>query len=228
MPSTYNLIIITAAALPCLLIIRWIIRYDAAKPEPRLLILKLFGLGLLTPLIAALIEMFSIPLCELLPSAIIVPAQAFLGIALVEESVKLAAMVLILRRRQEFDELLDGAVFGITAAMSFALVENIIYVWGASDPLRLALLRGITAVPLHALAGGLMGLAWARFKIESKGSVGEALLIAVLIHGAYDWVLMDTRVNALLIWPILLSGWTYFLIVLHRARREDRAAGRMF
>lgn len=225
---SYGLYIILAAVIPCFFYIWLLARFDRFKPEPRILILKLFAAGLVTPLAAMLLEMVSIPLCELLPTGISIPAQAFLGIAVVEEGVKMAALVMIVRKRKEFDEILDGAVYAVAVAMGFALLENILYVFGSESAMSVALIRGFTAVPLHALAGGYMGLALARDKIESKGGVSAAFLIAVLIHGAYDWILMDNRLPGFLIYPLLIAGWWLLIRALRKARKDDILAGRHF
>ncbi len=224
----YGIYILLAALLPCVFYIWLLDRFDRFKREPRKLLIKLFAAGLITPLAAMLLEMISIPLCELLPLGIVIPAQAFLGIAAVEEGVKMAALVIIVRNRSEFDEILDGAVYAVTVAMGFALVENIMYVFGSGTPISAAMVRGFTAVPLHALAAGFMGLALARDKIESKGSLSAAFLIAVIIHGAYDWFLMDPRLPAFLIYPLLAIGWWLLIKALRKARRDDILAGRHF
>ena len=226
--SPYSLSIILAAVLPCFFYIWLLNHFDRFKREPRLLIFKLFAAGLVTPLIAMLLEMISIPLCELLPPGISIPAQAFLGIAVVEEGVKIAALVIIVRNRSEFDEILDGAVYAVAVAMGFALLENIMYIFGSDIPMSVAIIRGFTAVPLHALAGGFMGLALARDKIESKGGLSSAFLIAVVIHGAYDWFLMDSRLPDYLIYPLLLIGWWLLIRGLRKARKDDILSGRHF
>lgn len=224
----FGLYIILAAVLPCLFFIWLLGHFDRFRKEPKLLILKLFALGLVTPIVASLLEAITLPLCGLLPSGIVIPAEAFLGIAFVEEGVKLAAMLLILRRRREFDEVLDGAVYAIAVSMGFALVENIMYVFGSEAPMAVAMIRGFTAVPLHALAAGFMGLAIAREKIESKGSIAGAFIVAVIIHGAYDWFLMDERLPNILIMPLLIAGWWLLIRAIKKARKDDILAGRHF
>jgi len=222
-----NLVIIAAAALPCLILFRFVDRFDSQRPESRRLIAKLFVGGMAAAVAAIVAELILVPLAGFAPPAYAVPARAVLAIALPEEALKLTALVLIVRYRRDFDEILDGAVFGTTAAMGFALVENIIYVFGAPDPMATALVRGLTAVPLHALAGGFMGLAVARDRIASRGGIGIALLIAVAIHGLYDVFLMDPRVPGILIAPLLIVGWILLVLDLRRAREDDRRAGRI-
>ena len=224
----YGIYIILAAVLPCIFFIWLLDHFDRFKKEPRILLIKLFAAGLVTPLAAFLIELVMIPVCNVLPSGLVIPAQAFIGIAVVEEGVKLAALVMIVRKRKEFDEILDGAVYAVSVAMGFALLENIMYVFGSDAPMSVALIRGFTAVPLHALAGGFMGLAVARDKIESKGSITAAFLIAVIIHGAYDWFLMDSRLSNLFIYPLLITGWWLLIRAIRKARKDDILAGRHF
>ena len=226
MTAAYGAVILAAAALPCLAFLLAVDRFDRFKKEPRRLILKLFALGMGTPLAAAAVELVSVPLCGFLPEPLVILSQAFLGIAVVEEGVKLTLMTVLVRHRREFDEVLDGAVYGVAVAMGFALTENIFYVFGGEAPVAVALVRGLTAVPLHALCGGLMGLSVGRFKVTSKGSVAAAFLVAVAVHGAYDWSLMDPDIPSVMIAPILLVGYTVFIARLRSAREDDFESGR--
>jgi protease PrsW len=226
MSVPYGAVILAAAVLPCAAFLWAVDRFDRFKKEPRGLILKLFLFGMATPFAAAVIEMISVPLCGLLPESLIVPAEAFLGIAVVEEGVKLALMMLIVRRRREFDEILDGAVYGVSAAMGFALTENLFYVFGNEYAVAVALVRGVTAVPLHALAGGLMGLTVGRFRMTSRGSIAAGFLIAAAIHGAYDWSIMAPQIPSVMIVPVLLIGYAVFIGRLRSARKDDLESGR--
>lgn len=226
MIAPYELTILAAAIMPCFIFVWLLDRYDRFKKEPRRLLIKLLVAGMVSVVAAILIELPLGYFLAFLPEKLVVPAEALLGVAVPEEAVKLAAVMIVVRRRDEFDELLDGAVYGVTAAMGFALLENILYVFGSEDAMSVALLRGFTAIPLHALAGGFMGLAIARFRIVSKGSIGSGFLIAVLIHGLYDWFLMDTRVPGWPILPILVIGWWILIRQLRKARKEDCLAGR--
>lgn len=226
MTTAYGAVILAAAALPCLAFLWAVDRFDRFQKEPRRLIMKLFVLGLGSPLIAILLEMISVPLCGFLPEPLVIFSVAFLGIAAVEEGVKITLMMILIRHRKEFDEVLDGAVYGIAVAMGFALTENIFYVFGKDAPVAIALIRGLTAVPLHALCGGFMGLSIGRFKVTSRGSIAAAFLIAVIIHGSYDWFLMDSAVPSILIFPVLLAGYALLISRLRRARKDDLESGR--
>lgn len=214
----YQVLIVTA--LPCLLFIALIHYFARHKEGSSLLRLKLLGAGFIAPVAATFIELITFRLCDYFPDELVIPARAFLGIAVVEEGLKLAVILMIANKRAYFNELIDGPIYAITAAMGFALLENILYVLGSQTPMTIALMRSITAVPLHALAGGFMGLAIARKKIESTHRITGAFLIAVLIHGFYDWFLMDERITNLLIFPLLAIGWLILSWILNRARNR--------
>ncbi len=223
----YELIIIAAAVLPCAVFILLFDRFDRFKKEPRRLLLLLFSASMLSPPAAAVLEHLLFPLCAVIAPHKTVPVQAFMGIALPEEGMKLLIMFWITGRRKEFDELMDGPLYAVTTAMAFALVENIMYVLGAQQPMPLALTRGLTAVPLHALAGGFLGLGAAAYRVEGKYfGLWGGLLAAILIHGAYDWFLMDMRISGNLIFPLLIIGWFILVRRLKKARRKDILAGR--
>jgi len=215
----YQLLII--AALPCLLFIALIHHLSRHKKDSSILRLKLLGAGFVAPIAASIIEPITFKLCDYFPEELIIPARAFLGIALVEEGIKLAVLLAVARKRTYFNEFIDGPIYAITVAMGFALLENIIYIFTSQAPMAIALMRSITAVPLHALAGGFMGLALTRGKFKSTYRIGGALLIPVLIHGFYDWFLLDNRIPKLLILPLLVVGWLILGWILNRGRKRD-------
>jgi len=215
----YQVLIISA--IPCLLFVALIHHFSRHKKGSDILRLKLLGAGFIAPIAATVIEFITLKLCNYFPDELVIPARAFLGIALVEEGLKLAVILMIVKKRVDFKELIDGPIYAITAAMGFALLENFIYVFGSQTPMAIALVRSITAVPLHALAGGFMGLAIAREKSKSTHRIAGTFLIAVLIHGSYDWFLMDERITDLLIFPLLAVGWLILGWILRRARNRD-------
>jgi len=215
--ALYPVLIATAA--PCLLFIALI--HHRHKGVSILLRLKFFGAGFIAPAAAIIMEFITFKLCDYFPEGLIIPARAFLGVAAVEEGLKLAIILMIARKRTDINEPIDGAIHAITAAMGFALMENVLYVLNSQAPMTIALMRGVTAVPLHALAGGFMGLAIARKGTKSIRRVGGAFLIAVFIHGLYNWCLMDDGIADLLIFPLLAIGWLILGWLLGRARNIE-------
>jgi RsiW-degrading membrane proteinase PrsW (M82 family) len=87
--------------------------------------------------------------------------MAFLSAAVPEEFFKWLIVVLYCARHKEFDEPMDGLVYGAVASLGFATFENVVYVWvsevSTQAGLQVALARGLTAVPMHASLGAIMG-----------------------------------------------------------------------
>jgi RsiW-degrading membrane proteinase PrsW (M82 family) len=123
------------------------------------------------------------------------PFQAALlisfGMAAVpEELMKFAVVRFYAARHRQFNEPLDGMVYGVVAALGFAATENIAYSlnqgWGVT------LFRSCTAIPLHAAVGAIMGhyVAGSRFaRPGERRSLGRALLIPIMVHACYDFPL---------------------------------------
>jgi hypothetical protein len=117
--------------------------------------------------------------------------DAFLIAACTEETLKLACVLLYLWRKPHFDEVMDGILYTAAASLGFALLENILY---AGGNLAIGILRALTAVPMHALASGLMGYFVGRARFARGAAapwLAGGLAVAVAIHGFYDWALMS-------------------------------------
>lgn len=115
---------------------------------------------------------------------------AFLGAAIPEEGGKLLVVRGYSVRHREFDEPMDGIVYGVVASLGFATLENILYT--LKRGLGLALTRAFTAVPAHAFCGAIMGyhLSRGRFEPTARGNLLRAIVWPSLLHGAYDFPLM--------------------------------------
>lgn len=116
-------------------------------------------------------------------------AKAFLTAAIPEEFFKFLVLALFCARSVEFDEPMDGIVYGAIASLGFATFENIIYVLDGG--LSLAIARGFTAVPGHASFGVIMGYFYGRAYFSRTESSKTALFLLAyglptLLHGLYD------------------------------------------
>ena len=76
----------------------------------------------------------------------------------------------------EFDEPMDGVVYGVAVALGFATLENFLFVTRLG--LGVAWLRALFAVPAHALFGATMGYYAGRTKFDRgrRARVGPAAL----------------------------------------------------
>ena len=84
--------------------------------------------------------------------------QAFFVAALPEESFKLLALWLLLRKNPYFDEHFDGIVYAVCVGLGFAAVENVFFVVGEEGNwMGVAVNRALLAVPGHYAFAVLMG-----------------------------------------------------------------------
>jgi RsiW-degrading membrane proteinase PrsW (M82 family) len=200
-------------------------RLDTSRPTPRNVTYATLGLGALACVPAVFIELAA---RELLGDARLIGGRfldAFVVAALVEESLKLAVVLLYPRRRSGVLDVMDGVVYCVAASLGFGLIENAVFAW--SDP-RTAVLRSMTAVPVHAVASGAMGYFVGRASFvrrESQSPVLAAgLATAIAIHGLYDWAVFYRgpfwEVQSL---SVLGAGALLLAALVRHAMRMDAA-----
>ena len=211
------------AVIPALILLIYFYRKDRQKKEPVSLVIKVFVFGFLSVLPAIAIEMLIIQFVSDRFSVASIMIRAFIVAGLVEESIKLKTVLLVAYPNKSFDELTDGIVYTITASLGFALFENIFYSLGPASTL---ILRGVTAVPLHATASGIMGYYIGKSKFGDPNLKYKGLLIAVLIHGLYDFFLFYGSWLPLLIIPLLIISGITLSKLYKSALKDDRYTGR--
>jgi len=186
----------TLALVPILLLLRYFYARDV-HPEPRRVLRKTFGLGVLSLIPAVLLALPSV-LLEPRFSSVTLAAlyAAFVGAAIPEEALKLLVVRGYCARQSSFDEPMDGVVYGVTAALGFAALENVLYVWESGW--TTALLRAFTAVPIHAATGAMIGhaVALARFGPPRRHAVWRGFTNAVAVHGLYNFGLIAFELHA--------------------------------
>jgi RsiW-degrading membrane proteinase PrsW (M82 family) len=192
---------ITAAAtlVPSILLM-WYFHSRDAYPEPPRVLWATFGLGVLIviPVLAVALPTIAFTHALTHPHATGL-ASAFLSAAIPEELFKFLVLWVYCARHREFNEPIDGIVYGVAGSLGFATLENVLYV--SSGGLVVAIMRAFTAVPGHAFLGAIMGyyVGRAKFEPEKKGAlVLAALGIPILLHGLYDYPLlaMSAQVKA--------------------------------
>jgi hypothetical protein len=229
---------VALAVAPALLLLWLFQRWDAKRPEPPGQVRNVVIFGALTCIPAGVVEVVE---TNLLGKEITgfqgSFTNAFLIAALTEETVKLLVVLFYLWKKPHFDEVMDGILYTAAASLGFALLENVLY--SATNPIT-GFVRAFTAVPLHAVASGIMGYCVGRAKF-SKGATAIwlvfGLLCAVTIHGTYDWALMsggtfgfskpdDGLLGLLEVLPIVLVfGGVLRLLVRHAQKLDDEMLG---
>ncbi|MCH9681606.1 MAG: PrsW family intramembrane metalloprotease [Deltaproteobacteria bacterium] len=182
--------LVILGAAPALIAMAVIDRMDAKRPEPRSTLRRVALAGSISALPVILVG----ELLKLMGPGVGYSGALYMSFviaALPEEAAKLASVYLMAWRRPEFDERMDGIVYGARAGLGFALVENVAYLLllphSLSQYFTVYIGRAILAVPGHAIWGGLAGYFAARRRFDGRGpGWWGGLAIAVAMHGLYD------------------------------------------
>jgi RsiW-degrading membrane proteinase PrsW (M82 family) len=170
----------------------WFRRKDDLEPEPRMRLVKVFVLGAAATLLVLALHPFLAPRLAELQGRRRDFVETFVHVALVEEAAKLFAFLLGVWWSREFDEPLDGILYGIAAGLGFASLENVLYLIRTDDP-SLIVGRSFTATLAHVMCSGSLGFFFgvARFRRGGNRALlfAMGIVIAVLLHGLYDLLL---------------------------------------
>ena len=177
--------------VPSLLILIYFFLSDKFK-EPKGTIALVFGLGVLICLPAGIInEFMMVNFSNTFSEKLL---YSFLGPAWGEEILKFLILYTIVLKRNEFNEPMDGIVYGVVASLGFATYENYDYVFRLAetwniDPAQMALWRSYSAVPMHGLNGCIMGFYFGKYAFTAdKKYLVLSLLIPFLLHGFYNFL----------------------------------------
>lgn len=214
-------ILIASAILPTALLWLYIWRKDPLK-EPTYQLVKAVMYGICTVFVAGAIEMVIKSLLlgpDGEPTTILdTAAMAFIVAAIPEESLKLLALWLVLRRNPYFDEHFDGIVYAVSIGLGFAAMENVAYLAeGGDNWVILAVCRALLAVPGHYAFAVLMGYYYSIYHFTDKSFRNWLLVLVapVLAHGIYDSLAMSGVVDPI-VGGICAFGLIYFCIRMHK------------
>ena len=208
------LALLLIALIPPLFFLIYIYRQDDIESEPRGMIAGLIGLGALSAIPAVLLELAgSYILYQLgLPeeSLIYLLLENFLVVGVSEEICKYTAGRLTTWKSPEFNYRFDGIVYMVSSAIGFAALENVLYVF--SSGFRTGIFRAILSIPLHTICGMFLGYYYGEGKYllmhgdktGSRNAFWKGLFIAVMIHGAYDFLASLESITALVLFVVLV------------------------
>ena len=208
-----------AAVLPALVILFYVYRQDQF-PEPKNIVFKTFIFGcsivIFLNLILTDVDNFA---KNYFSGETFNFFDSFIRAAFLEEISKMVIIIFFCTRKDEFDEPMDGLVYGVAASLGFAAYENINYVlYYLKEPsFELATIRAYTAVPMHALCGIMMGFLITQSIFEKNHNYLNlvlALLIPVGIHGLYNFSLTSSLISHEIAYIILvvfiIRAWFLF------------------
>ena len=139
---------------------------------------------------------------------------SFLGPAWCEELLKFIILYYVVLKRSEFNEPMDGIVYGVAVSLGFATLENYEYVFIYAEkweiePYTMAILRSYSAVPMHGLLGCVMGFYFGMYSFTAnKKYLILCLLIPFIIHGLYNFLNYPYHF-------MILGVLTIYTVILH-------------
>ena len=139
---------------------------------------------------------------------------SFLGPAWCEELLKFIILYYVVLKRSEFNEPMDGIVYGVAVSLGFATLENYEYVFIFAEkweiePYTMAILRSYSAVPMHGLLGCVMGFYFGMYSFTAnKKYLILCLLIPFIIHGLYNFLNYPYHF-------MILGVLTIYTVILH-------------
>jgi RsiW-degrading membrane proteinase PrsW (M82 family) len=239
MPFATFLLASFAAFLPVPVLGMLILWIDRHEKEPPLLLLAAFFWG---AVVATFFALFLNTGATMIIHALLGPKWAAgLGASMVapivEETAKgLAVVLLFMLARNEFNNLVDGIVYGALVGLGFAMTENVLYFARAHAAGGLVglgvsfygrvILGGLNHSLFTALTGAGLGLAR-----ESSGNIVKlaapvaGYVLAILMHSLWNGVAVGLGLSGISFHPIvellivlpgmtvLLAGPMFFMVL---------------
>ena len=209
--------------LPSLLIVLFFVKSDRF-PEPTNQIIKIFfyGIFLCFPAFYLNTALGDIYANTGLSESLI---SSFLSAAPVEEILKFTVLYSLVYKMKDFNEPIDGIVYGVTVSLGFATLENIYYVYVLSDYFGttsqgLAILRSFSAVPAHAVFGVFMGYFFMKYVFIKKGdNLLFAFIVPFVLHGCYNLFASSNFIVSL---GLVLVSWIIALRMFSRLKKTQK------
>jgi protease PrsW len=215
--TTLNFIYaLLAGILPAFIWLYFWTREDLLHPEPRTLLAACFLGGSLTVVLAILAERYvglrfpdASEFLVLFKSTKELINVSFTGQeiryilwAAIEEVLKFIIVAVIALRSRSNDEPIDAVIYCVTAALGFAALENLLFVFGplASGNVSLGVLTGsmrfIGATIVHTVCSGLVGFfigfAFYRGRTFKISAALIGLILASALHAAFNLSIINS------------------------------------
>lgn len=211
---------IVLAIAPTIALLIFIYQKDRYDREPPWLLFKLFFYGILSTLPVYFIEKFLISLG--VHNSIF---QAFVVAGFTEETIKFLIVMNTAYVSKYYDEKLDGIVYCVFTSLGFATTENFLYILSSTSYfLFTGITRAFLSVPAHMLFAITMGyyLSLSKFSVSGSDTASfmiKALLIPIILHGTYDFILMSHMYGFLFI----LAAFIVYLWSINLKRLNNYA-----
>lgn len=201
--------------IPTLMWLFFWLREDRFNPEPP-------GLLILTFLAGAVSVFLILPLAHVAEYFGIKDTQQLLFYAAAEETIKLLIVVIIDFSSTHLDEPIDYAIYLITGALGFAMMENVLFLTrpelqdNISFIIETGTLRFLGASILHAvlaaILGIILGFVFYKRRITRIRFMLAGLMIVTILHTIFNYFIIKyVEINSLVTLGIL---WVVTIIII--------------
>lgn len=216
------LLVLASALAPAVILFFYIRKRDEKRPEPVGELLKAFGGGVVSAVLAIILALL---LGELhfyystYDSILGAFRKSLFAAALPEEFAKFFIFWLVVRKNRYFDERVDGIVYASCVALGFAALENVMYLFGADSWVATGVVRAVLSVPGHFFFGVLMGYYYSlvKFKNPSVFNMCMVLVAPILAHTLFNTFLMLMQLSYLPCFLLFILFIAFFISLRKRA-----------
>ena len=185
-----RLLAASAALAPALALLLYFTAHRNWRPLRQLVWIS-FGLGFSAAIpIAGIAALYAPLIADVDGIRLHALAVAFLEASLPEELGKYLVVMYFVLRHEDLRRPVDAIVLSVMVSLGFATIENLYYVFSSENWTETAMLRAITAVPMHATIGIIMGCYAARLTMDqvSQWRIATPMLAwPIFLHGMYDY-----------------------------------------
>ncbi|MDP3017606.1 MAG: PrsW family glutamic-type intramembrane protease, partial [Deltaproteobacteria bacterium] len=156
-------------------------KMDKFEKEPERLIYLAFFAGALSTIPSVLLEIPFKTANSHHPPLLSDLFLLFLWVGIVEETFKFLAVRLTVYRSSQFNEVMDGMIYMVSAAMGFAATENVGYMLGFG--FSVGFFRAILSYLAHLSFSAVLGYYMGKAKIEKNQNwLWIGFILAVSLH----------------------------------------------
>lgn len=219
--------IVLLAALPTALYSWLLWRLDRYEHEPLRLLAASFIWGAVPALLLAAAAEFGFGVLSgyQLGSAL----DATLIAPVVEEPIKALALIgLFLFARREFNDVLDGIVYGALVGFGFAMSENVLYfIKNAQQLASVWVLRSVFFGFNHAFYTSIVGIVLGAIRLDRRRWLGYAVLpaalaLAITLHAIHNASVRLGLLGLAVAWVVNSGGVVIVIVIALFAQRRER------